>query len=533
MPKIEQPKKIFKEESTMDKVKEHSAKLAQNVATGSVVVGQGIVKTAQVVGQGTVIAAKGAKAGVEKGVSGFKQFLHSTAEVLHLKKPDWKPMEEFEKDVTPYLPTEVIKRWMWKNVKLTPSVAKGSLVLKWTRVFCWHDDPFTPELQQPLHEFIVIEKEKKSALNHFLVKGEDFGTITGDAGAGKTAFLHWIKWELDTHHPEVIACLIDSNEKKITESVLRKKLMIPFLNMYQKTVSRPFEDMKNEEVIAYIKEKTGKKPLVILIDEPQNINEKAMEILAALQKTGMKIQVIVAGQKEDLKKSDIKGKDNLKFDLNGFDTELITQLLSKRIESVGGAGTYPFDQQSIKILRDHAKGNPLKILELAKEKAIQLSIDHQEEVVAQQQEMERARIEALQRKIEQEKQKRIEQRENIRQQREAERMKRLSAIEQQQREQEKKYRMQVEKEDAQLEKIDEVIGMFIDKKENKESNQEDEDEVGKQDEIISQVTKIAPKEKDVKELFGDDPTLAQELEQVFAETEKAQKNNKKVEKKKK
>lgn len=530
MPK-EPLKKIIKEESAVDKVKGQSVKIAQNVAAGTVVVGQGIAKTAQVVGQGTVTAVKGAKTGVEKGVSGFKQFLHSTAEVLHLKKPDWQPIEEFEKEVTPYLPTEVVKRWVWKNVKLTPSVAKGSLVLKWTRVFCWRDDPFKQELLYPLQEFIVIEKEKKSALNHFLVKGEDFGTITGDAGTGKTAFLHWIKWELDTHHPEVVACLIDSTEKRVTESMLRKQIMTPFLNMYQKTVSRPFEGMTNEQVVGYMKEKTGKKPFVLLADEPQNLTEKALDILAAVQKSGIKIQVIVAGQKEELKKSGIKGRDSLKFELEGLDTALTTQMLSKRIEAVGGTGVYPFDQQSIKLLREHAKGNPLKLLELAKEKAIQLSIDHQEEVVAQQQEMERARIEALQKKIEEEKRKRIEQRERVRQQREAERMKRLNAIEQQRKEQERKYHQQLEKEDEQLEKIDDVIGLFIDKKEKKETA--GENEVEKQDEIISEVTKTAPKEKTVKELFSDDPALAKELEQVFAETEKAQKDNKRVEKKKK
>jgi hypothetical protein len=503
MPKPEL-KKIVKEESTTDKLKQQSINIAQNVAAG------------------TVAAAKGAKIGVEKSVSGFKTFLHSTAEALHLKKPDWQPIEDFEREISPHLPTEMAKHWVWKNVKLKPAVAKGSLVLKWTRVFCWRDDPFKPELWYPINEFIIIEKEKKSALNHFLVNGEDFGTITGDAGSGKTAFLHWVKWELDEHHPEVIACLVDSAEKKVTEQLLRKKLMIPFLNLYQKTVSRPFEDMNNEEIVAYIKEKTNRSPFVLLIDEPQNITEKAMEILELLQKSGIKIEVIVAGQKEDLKKSGIKGKDSLKFELDGLDTALTTQMLAKRIECVGGSGTYPFDQQSIKLLREHAKGNPLKLLELAKEKAIQLSIDHQEEIVAQQQEMERQRLEALQKKMEDEKRKRVEQKEKIRQQREAERMKRLNEIERQRIEEIRQQQARIAKEDEQLEKIDEVIGLVVDKKKAEPTNNE-EDEIEKQEEIISEVTKTAPEEKKLKEVFGDDPSLAKELEQVFAETEKAQK----------
>ena len=520
------PVKIFKEESTADKIKEHSINIAQNVAAGSVVVGQHIAKGAVLVGQGTVAAVKGAKVGVEKGVSGFKQFLNSTAEVLHLKKPDWHPVNEFEKEVTPYLPTELVKHWVWKNVKLSPAIAKGSLVLKWTRVFCWRDDPFKPELLHPINEFIIIEKEKKSALNHFLVNGEEFGTITGEAGAGKTAFLNWIKWELDNHHPEVVACLIDSANKKVTEPVLLKKLMLPFLNMYQKTISRPFEDMKPEEVIQYIKEKTGKKPFVLLIDEPQNLTEKSLVILEALQKTSLKLQIIGAGQKEDLKKSGIKGKDSLKFELGGVNADEAAQILVKRIESVGGSGTYPFDHQSIKLIRDHAKGNPLKMLELAKEKAIQLSIDHQEEIVAQQQEMECQRLEALQKKLEDEKRMRVVQKEKLKQTRENEQMKHFNDIERQHADEERHYKQQLEKEDEQLNKIDDVIGMFIDKKESPIQKNE-ENEVERQEEVIKEATKTAPEEKKVKELFGDDPALAKELEQVFAETEKAKKVQKK------
>jgi hypothetical protein len=258
------------------------------------------------------------------------------------------------------------------------------------------------------------------------------------------------------------------------------------------------------------------------MDEPQNLSEKAMEILESLQKSGIKIEVIVAGQKEDLKKSGIKGKDTLKFELDGLDTALTTQMLAKRIECVGGSGTYPFDQQSIKLLREHAKGNPLKLLELAKEKAIQLSIDHQEEIVAQQQEMERQRLEALQKKMEDEKRKRVEQKEKIRQQREAERMKRLNEIERQRIEEIRQQQARIAKEDEQLEKIDEVIGLVVDKK-KAESRNDEEDEIEKQEEIISEVTKTAPEEKKLKDVFGDDPSLAKELEQVFAETEKAQK----------
>ncbi len=511
-----------------DNLKEHSAKIAQQLADGSVIVGAGILRGSQIVSTSAVAAAKGAKDGVQKGVSGFKKFLNATAETLHLKKPDLQPLDQLEKEMTPYLPTEIIKRWYRKNVKLKPTAIKGNFVLNWTRVFCWHDDPFKPELLYPINDFIVLDKEKRSALNKFLVKQEQFGTITGEQGTGKTALLHWIAWELQTHHPEVVPCLISAREKRISEGELIKQLMLPFLNIYQKTVSRPFEEMKCEKICVYIKEKVQKKPFVLLIDEPYNSSDKGLELLAELQKAGITLQLIVAGEKEELKKGFLgKGlRDTLKFELQGLDASLSIQFLQKRIEAVGGNGIFPFDHQMIKMLHDRTKGNPLRLLELAKEKIIQLSIDHHEELVAQQQEIIRAEEEAARKKAFEERQKRIEKKEHIRQLREKERQKHLDAIERQHAEENKKRVEELKNEDAQLDKIDEVIGLMIEKKDYSTIKQVEND-VKKQEELISEVVGRVPEEKNVRQVLAEDPKLAKELEQVFEETEKAQRWSKK------
>ncbi len=512
-----------------DKLKEHGAKLAQQIAEGSVVVGAGIVRGSQIVGTGAVTAAKGAKAGVEAGVSGFKSFLNKTAETLHLKKPDFQPLDQLEKEVSPYLPTELAKRWYWKNVKLTPTLGKGNLVLNWTRLFCWHDDPFKDALLYPIDEFFVLDKEKRSGINHFLIKGEAYGTITGDKGSGKTAFMHWIAWELGAHHPEVVPCFIDCSGKKVNDIELTKQLIYPFLNMYQKTVSRPFEEMNAQEISTYLKSKVGEKPFVLLIDEPYNISEKGIDILLALQKTGMRFQFIIAGEKEELKKSPLgKGlKDCLKFELNGLDLSQTALLLKKRIEAVGGEGTYPFDQQTLKMLKDHARGNPLEILALAKEKAIQLSIDHKEEIVEQQQEILKAREEAARKKVEEERQKRIAEKEKLREMREAEREKHMQEVERQRFEEEKKHLEELRQEDMQLDKIDEVIGTIVGTPDKgaKRKAKEDTSELRKQEDLVKSVVGRIPAEKSVGQVFAEDPSLARDLEQVFAETEKARGRN--------
>lgn len=510
-------------------LKESTTLIGKNIAKGSLALGQGIIKGSQMVSQSAVAAVKGTKIGVEKSVSGFKHFLDATAQKLHLKKPDLAPLEQLEKEISPYLPTEAVKRWAWKNIKLKPTMSKGNLVLKWTRVFCWREDPFKPELLYPLDDFFVLDKEKKSVLNRFLVKGEPFGTISGEKGSGKSIFLHWIEWELETHHPEVVPCLLDCSDKKISDALFIKQLMLPFLNLYQKTVSRPFEEMKSEELTQYIKKKVGKKPFVLLIDEPENSTEKAYDIFALLQKAGVRMQIIVAGEKEEFKKSLFgKGlKDSLKFEMSGLTPDLTAQLLKKRIEAVGGKGTYPFEHQIIKLICEHAKGNPLGILELAKEKVIQLSIDHQEEIVSQQQEIIRAQEEALRKKALEERQRHIQEREKIHQQREEERKRHVQALEQQRIEEEKRVAAQIAKEDMQLDKIDELIGTIVGTGEKERKDKKTETEVKKQEVLISKI--VGREEKSVSKALDEDPSLAKELEQVFAETEKAQRGDKRVE----
>lgn len=513
-------------ESVKKETKEEKP-LTKNITDTTAVVGQGILRGSQIAANGAVAAAKGAKEGIQKGVSGFRKFLTYSAEKLHLKNPDLEALNQFEKEIAPHLPTELARRWLWKNMKLKPVSTKGNLVLNWTRVFCWRDDPFKDELLYPIDEFVIVDKEKQNALNRFLVKGEAFGTITGPEGSGKTAFLHWLHWELESHHPDVVPCLIDCSGKKVSDVSLIKQLMLPFLNLYQKTVSRPFEEMGPAELAAYIKSKVREKPFVLLIDEPYNISEKGLAVLEELQKTGITFQLIVAGEKEALKKTVIgKGlKDTLKFELDGLSAELIVVLLQKRIEAVGGTGIYPFDHQMIKILYTQTKGIPASVLHHAKEKVIQLSIERKEEIIAEQIAMEKARIAALQKKAEEERRKRIEERDSVRRHREEERGMRIAEVEKKKKEEQKKYLEELEKEEQKSEKIDEVIGAIIEKEEPEKKKEKDE--VKKQDETVKEAIGDAPVPKHMKQAFADDPGLAKELEQVFAETEKARKSDKK------
>jgi hypothetical protein len=448
-------------------------------------------------------------------------------------------LDELEEEISPSLPTEIAKRWYMKNVKLKPKKGKGKLVLKWNRVFCWHENPFKVEILRPVDNFFVCDKKKKSLLNMFLVKQHKFGKITGDEGTGKTTFLHWIHWELEEHHPEVVPCFIDATRKTVGGKSVSKQLMDPFLNIYQKTVSRPFEGIHADELGKYIAKKVGGKPFVLLVDEPHNVSETALPFFAALNNAGVKVQVIIAGRKENLRGSTLwkNEKDSLKFDLHGLDTHLASLFLRKRIESFGGEGTYPFDSHKIAILVKQTGGNPVALLEKAKEKAIQLSIDHREELIQEQREIIKQREEEVRQKHEAEKEKRRQEKEERRHTIEAEREKRMEIEEKKREDIERKHQEVLDKEDDQLDKIDDMIGSILggitgkkkqesDEGVEKKEEKKDDDELKKHDALVQDAVGKIPEEKGANQILEEDPDLVADLQHVLAETDAAAKKQK-------
>ncbi len=510
----------------VDKIKETSQKLVQDIAQRGNVLGKGVIDGTTSLGKGTVVAASSIKQGVEAGFGGVKHLFGITAEKLHLKKPDMRALDELEQEISPYLPTEAVKRWYMKNIKLRPKNSDGELVLKWNRVFCWHDDPFTLGLKQPIDNFFVCEKKMKTGLNFFLVKQQQFGKIIGERGSGKTTFLHWIYWELEAHHPEIVPCFVNAAQKNVGERALVRDLMLPFINIYQKTVSRPFEDISISELAQYIKRKTKYKQFVILVDEAHNLSDKAMQIFLELKMAQIKMQIIVTGRKEDLHKSKLVAseKDMLKFELSGLSVELATELLRRRIEAMGGDGTYPFDAQKIRVIVQQVKGNPADLLQKAKEKAIQISINQHKEIVAEQQEIIKQREEEIRQKLLNRKERKHKEREEKRLKIEEERRKHIE--EEKKKSEEELHRQQelLEKEDVQLEKIDDMIGTIVSGTINKEKDKiSDYSELAKHDSLVEEAIGRIPEEKDAKQILEEDPDLVADLQHVLEETDAAAK----------
>jgi hypothetical protein len=210
--------------------------------------------------------------------------------------------------------------------------------------------------------------------------------------------------------------------------------------------------------------------------------------------------------------------------------ELAKELLRKRIEAVGGEGTYPFDGHRIATLVKHAKGNPSTLLQSAKEKSIRLSVDQRDKIIAEQIERIRAREQAIKQKYLANKERKREEKEQKRLAIEKEREERMEAEERKRVQEIKHHEKILASEDMQLGKIDDMIGSILGgkgkAKEEKEVK-EDTSELDKHKELVEKAVGNVPEEKNADQILKEDPSLLDDLKLVLEETEEATKHKKK------
>lgn len=239
-----------------------------------------------------------------------------------------------------------------------------ALILDWKKKLGYKNDPFTQEIPKPAAKFLVGLDDIQEQFNLFLIKEYRFGTIKGDNGQGKTMFLRWVDESLQDR--KYRAEYIDAKETK--------NLLEHLIGKTTSTLSRKFSKSKTpDEKYDLLIGKFQKKRYVLLIDNAGSLSKADMDFLNdVIDKTTA--HIVLADEKDRLKKLSYDSADKLKAELPEYTHEQLTNMLERRIESVGGAGTFPFDEKTLKDLTKKCKGNPSMLLELAREKAIELSL---------------------------------------------------------------------------------------------------------------------------------------------------------------
>lgn|GEM_PF-2122515 len=240
----------------------------------------------------------------------------------------------------------------------------------WQKALGYHKDPFVEVPSKSVEQYFVDREAEREKLNLFIIKRHRFGTISGPKGSGKTALLCWLQQELTKHRHKTIM---------LTGKILEHRkpffdyLLNGTLHIIEKTVTRPHEKLKKDEVETFLLQKLRKRHVIFLVDEAQLLIKENKELLKTILRECPESQVLLVLERV-LKEHAEWGKDELAMELGGMGIDALKQLIGKRIALAGGVGIHPFSNAELEGLIAKVKQSPVKLLVLARERAIELSL---------------------------------------------------------------------------------------------------------------------------------------------------------------
>ncbi len=249
-----------------------------------------------------------------------------------------------------------------------------AIVLDWKKRLGYRRDPFENTIFKPVTNFTVGTDTLQERLSLFLIREERFGSIAGEDGTGKTTLLRWMQEELAKKRefkPHYLDCKFVKNRSELMKALVPMTRLgiaekLSRLGFSKKKIS---EEEQEKDLIQRLKIKRH----LLLLDNAGALKENAVQLLGQiLEET--KTYIIIVDEKKRLS-SFSNFNDKLKLNTPKYTYEDLSTLLTKRIEEVAEVeGTYPFQQADITQLAKKAENNPEKFLNLAKEKAIELSL---------------------------------------------------------------------------------------------------------------------------------------------------------------
>ncbi|RME31562.1 ATP-binding protein [Candidatus Woesearchaeota archaeon] len=231
----------------------------------------------------------------------------------------------------------------------------------WQKKLGYKKDPFTAEPSPRVHDYLVGREKEREQLNLFCIKQDRFGIIHAPAGMGKSTLLLWLRAEMKRR-----ALLVSG---RATHEQVQDAFLLRGFGMLGR-VTKSYEKLTPQQRDERIIERVGKTPLLILIDDANELAKESKELMKRLL-TLPKTQVILALERV-LKEHESFGEDRLGLELKPLPPAVLTLLLARRIALAGGVGVFPFSDEDLRELTK-AKTIPL-LLERARERAIELSL---------------------------------------------------------------------------------------------------------------------------------------------------------------
>jgi len=182
--------------------------------------------------------------------------------------------------------------------------------------------------------FMVYKNEARRVMLKALAGKSECFWVLGKTGIGKTTFLLWINKFAPMYKLKSMY-FHGGNELNFEE----------FKNSIEKATKASFFSR------IFLKKKYTEAPIAVLIDEAEHVKDERIwkYIVSKLDEPGLNFSVVMASVQEvEEIKQYFKGRDIEKIELEKPSTDILMEMIRKRIEAGGGEGYQPFGKQLIK-----------------------------------------------------------------------------------------------------------------------------------------------------------------------------------------
>ncbi len=237
-------------------------------------------------------------------------------------------------------------------------------VFDWTDKLGFRENPFHTEIPDDVKATYAGYEEERRTLNKFVLEQDDFGTIVGDPGAGKTMLLHWLRRHASQ---EVLVTYLDAAEVK-TERDLIEGLIAPVLSVPDRLLRRHTQ-VRLGEVGKFIYQRLDGQ-LLILVDNVSSLPQRYHDLFTYFFDNDLSVQLVTAGTE----RTSIT-EESFSLELEGLSDEALHTLVERRVSFYGRTGIFPFEEDALDELIADSDGNPGAFLERCREAAIELALD--------------------------------------------------------------------------------------------------------------------------------------------------------------